>query len=229
MNNSKLHPLLLLSTTILLPFVISVFDSLLMIISIQLVGVILLCLYKRVKRACKMTAVFIVIYILYNTALHSSSIHAFAYLGMFTFVILRIIPPMMIASLLLYDMETGELLAALNQARLPKKLMIGCTVAIRFLPSVQNEIHIIRQALKMRRVKLSISRPLEMMEYLLVPVLFRTQIISEEMTANAITKGAQCPDRRTSIYSLRWNWMNTLFVAALSTTIFICIGMGGNG
>ena len=34
MTNSKLHPLLLLSTTILLPFVISVFDSLLMIMSI---------------------------------------------------------------------------------------------------------------------------------------------------------------------------------------------------
>jgi len=229
MTNSKLHPLLLLSTTILLPFVISVFDSLLMIISIQLVGVILLCLYKRVKRACEMTVVFSVIFILYNTALHSPSIHVFAYLGMFTFVILRIIPPMMIASLLLYDVETGELLAALNQARLPKKLMIGCTAAIRFLPSVQDEIHIIRQALKMRRVKLSISRPLEMMEYLLVPVLFRTQIISEEMTANAITKGAQSPNRRTSIYSLRWNWMNTLFVAALSTTILICIGMGGKG
>lgn len=226
MSQSKLHPLLLLAATILLPFITSVFSALRLVVALEIFGFICLCLYKRLGRACKMLSVFIGAFALYQVMLLFSSVQVFIYIGMFTFIFLRVSPAMTLVSLLLYDVETAELVAALNQIRLPKNLILGFAVVMRFLPTVQDEIRTMRQALKLRRVKLSITKPLQAMEYLLVPVLYRTQILAEELAATAITKGAQSPVKRTSLYSLQWHSADTFFAIALTAIILVCIGTG---
>ena len=227
MSRFKLHPLLLLAAAVLLPFFTSLFGTLPLIVSLQALGFLCLCWCGRPGRALKMLAVFLGAFALYQGLLFFSSIQVLSYISMFLFIFLRIFPSMTLVTLLLYDVETGELVAALNQIRLPKNLVLGFAVVVRFLPTVQEEIRTIRQALKLRRVKLSPAKPVQAMEYMLVPVLYRTQILSEELAATAVTKGAQSPARRTSLYDLRWHKADSLFTMILTATMLLGIVTGG--
>lgn len=227
MPRFKLHPLLLLASAILLPFAVSVFATLGLVLCLQAFGLVWLCLYRHPGRAAKMLAVFAGVFALYQAMLGLAHIRALAFVGMFAFMLLRVLPAMALVSLLLYDVETGEMVAALNQIHLPKNLVLGFTALLRFLPTVQMEMRTMRQALIMRRVRLSWARPVQAMEYFMVPVLYRTQILAEELAATAVTKGAQSPAKRTSLYGLRWHWADTMFTLALIVIFAASIGMGG--
>jgi len=105
---------------------------------------------------------------------------------------------MMIAYILVKDIKSKELLSAFEQIHLPKKIMLSVTVALRFFPTYKLEIRMIRESLKMRNINLKITEPLKFLEYWLVPVLMRMNLIAEEMTATAMTKGVESPMRSTT-------------------------------
>ena len=221
----KLNPLTLVILNILFPVVIFLGKGVIYETICLLIAVAVLIIYKRYLQILK----FVIGYLIFLSLAYLLSISNVILIadlfGTLVYIILRMIPVMMIAYILVKDIKSNELLSAFEQIHLPKKIMLSITVALRFFPTYKLEIKMIRESLKMRNINLSIKQPLKFLEYWLVPVLMRINLIAEEMTATAMTKGVESPMRRTSFYNVKMRTVDRIFLTVI-LIIFILLLMG---
>ena len=217
----KLNPLTLVILNILFPVVIFLGKGIIYETICLLIAIVVLSIYKRYLQILK----FIIWYISYLISI-SNIIWIADLFGTLVYIILRMTPVMMIAYILVKDIKSNELLSAFEQIHLPKKIMLSVTVALRFFPTYKLEIRMIRESLKMRNINLKITEPLKFLEYWLVPVLMRMNLIAEEMTATAMTKGVESPMRRTSFYNVRMGIIDYIFLIIVFI-IFVFLLIGG--
>ena len=221
----KLNPLTLVILNILFPVVIFLGKGVIYETICLLIAVAVLIIYKGYLQILK----FVIGYLIFLSLAYLLSISNVILIadlfGTLVYIILRMIPVMMIAYILVKDIKSNELLSAFEQIHLPKKIMLSITVALRFFPTYKLEIKMIRESLKMRNINLSIKQPLKFLEYWLVPVLMRINLIAEEMTATAMTKGVESPMRRTSFYNVKMRAVDWIFLTVI-LIIFILLLMG---
>ena len=222
----KLNPLTLVILNILFPVVIFLGKGIIYETICLLIAIVVLSIYKRYLQILK----FIIWYISFSILAYLISISNIIWIadlfGTLVYIILRMTPVMMIAYILVKDIKSNELLSAFEQIYLPKKIMLSITVALRFFPTYKLEIRMIRESLKMRNINLKITEPLKFLEYWLVPVLMRMNLIAEEMTATAMTKGVESPMRRTSFYNVRMRIIDYIFLIIVFI-IFVFLLIGG--
>ena len=222
----KLNPLTLVILNILFPVVIFLGKGIIYETICLLIAIVVLSIYKRYLQILK----FIIWYISFSILAYLISISNIIWIadlfGTLVYIILRMTPVMMIAYILVKDIKSNELLSAFEQINLPKKIMLSITVALRFFPTYKLEIRMIRESLKMRNINLKITEPLKFLEYWLVPVLMRMNLIAEEMTATAMTKGVESPMRRTSFYNVRMRIIDYIFLIIVFI-IFVFLLIGG--
>ena len=222
----KLNPLTLVILNILFPVVIFLGKGIIYETICLLIAIVVLSIYKRYLQILK----FIIWYISFSILAYLISISNIIWIadlfGTLVYIILRMTPVMMIAYILVKDIKSNELLSAFEQIYLPKKIMLSITVALRFFPTYKMEIRMIRESLKMRNINLNITEPLKFLEYWLVPVLMRMNLIAEEMTATAMTKGVESPMRRTSFYNVRMRIIDYIFLIIVFI-IFVFLLIGG--
>lgn len=224
MNNSlRFHPLSLLVCTLTVPMVLLVANDLGRVFVFLLMSSGVLLVYRRYLRLIKYLAVFIVFFGINAIVSQSSNEFLLLYVGMMGFMVTRLLPVMMIGSVLSTDVKPGEFISALQQLKLPNGLILSFIVALRFLHLYTRELQMIKTSLGMRGIKLSILQPIKALEYLLVPVLFRGSAIAEEMSAAAITKAIEAPVKRSSLYCLKWKAIDFLLLAATVFTGLSCV------
>ena len=223
---TKLNPLTLVILNILFPVVIFLGKGIIYETICLLIAIVVLSIYKRYLQILK----FIIWYISFSILAYLISISNIIWIadlfGTLVYIILRMTPVMMIAYILVKDIKSNELLSAFEQIYLQKKIMLSITVALRFFPTYKLEIRMIRESLKMRNINLKITEPLKFLEYWLVPVLMRMNLIAEEMTATAMTKGVESPMRRTSFYNVRMRIIDYIFLIIVFI-IFVFLLIGG--
>ena len=222
----KLNPLTLVILNILFPVVIFLGKGIIYETICLLIAIVVLSIYKRYLQILK----FIIWYISFSILAYLISISNIIWIadlfGTLVYIFLRMTPVMMIAYILVKDIKSNELLSAFEQIYLQKKIMLSITVALRFFPTYKLEIRMIRESLKMRNINLKITEPLKFLEYWLVPVLMRMNLIAEEMTATAMTKGVESPMRRTSFYNVRMRIIDYIFLIIVFI-IFVFLLIGG--
>ena len=81
---------------------------------------------------------------------------------------------------------------------IPKKIAVPVSVMFRFFPAIKEEYGLIRNAMRLRGIG-SAGRPLEMLEYRLVPLLTELLQIGNELAASAMTRGLDAPGKRTNV------------------------------
>ena len=219
----KLNPLTLIILNILFPVVIFLGKGMKYEIICMLISIVVLLIYKRYLQIFKFIILSVIAYII-----STSKIILLADLfGTLVYIFLRMIPVMMIAYILVKDIKSNELLASFEQIHLPKKLMLSITVTLRFFPTYKLEMKMIRESLKMRNINIKITQPLKYLEYWIVPVLMRMNLISEEMTATAMTKGIESPIRRTSFYNVRMRSIDFIFLGIVLIIFIFLLIKGG--
>ena len=126
-------------------------------------------------------------------------------------------------------MTVGEFLRALNKLHVPQKVVIPLAVTLRFFPTIGQEVGVIRDALKLRGrplTLLSVCRaPMEMMEYVFVPLMMRCVRIADELSASAVARGIENPQPHTAMFPLKFRWADAIYLMALigsSATLFAC-------
>ena len=195
----KLNPLTLIILNILFPVVIFLGKGMKYEIICMLISIVVLLIYKRYLQIFKFIILYVILSFIAYIISTSKIILLADLFGTLVYIFLRMIPVMMIAYVLVKDIKSNELLASFEQIHLPKKLMLSITVTLRFFPTYKLEMKMIRESLKMRNINIKITQPLKYLEYWIVPVLMRMNLISEEMTATAMTKGIESPIRMRSI------------------------------
>ncbi len=121
-------------------------------------------------------------------------------------MIYKFIVPAM-AAYLTFKIPSGKIIAVFQKSRLPQSIVLIFIVIIRFIPTISGEFRTIREAMKVRGFTGSffkvIKQPLQTMEYAVVPLIFRSIKVGDELAAASIVRGIENPIKKHSYYSTR--------------------------
>jgi energy-coupling factor transport system permease protein len=122
-------------------------------------------------------------------------------------LLMRLLPFVMLGEIMINTVAVTDLIAALSKMHLPRVVIVPLAVTLRFIPTIQQELRYIRNAMSVRGIHLTcaavLRRPLQMIEYVLVPLLFRSSRIAEELAASAMTRAIDYPCVKTTLRELR--------------------------
>nr|WP_207719525.1 energy-coupling factor transporter transmembrane component T [Peptostreptococcus canis] len=212
----------IISINILLPFINTIFPSNKAIFFTMFFSLSLLLITGNYKRLIKSLIYLFIFFALYELVLMYSKNAMF--LSMFRMMML-FLPCIILASLLISEYNSSEMLSALQMVRLPKIFIIGLTVTLRYIPTFKKEFKIIKEAMRIRGVKFSVLHPLRSFEYLLVPQLYRCLTLSSELTSAGLTKGMDAPYKRTSFYKRKF--LITDYIAIITLILGYSLIIGG--
>lgn len=140
----------------------------------------------------------------------------------------KLIPVLMFASSIVASTKVSKLIAALQEIKLPKGLIIGLAVAIRFFPTIKEEGSIVINSMKMRGLSLNMKNilrhPLLVMENILLPLMMRMTIVADELSLSSITRGIDSSRTRTSYYENKMvllDYMLILVFIGLAVVAFL--------
>ena len=103
---------------------------------------------------------------------------------------------------------------------------LSIVVMIRYLPAMMADFRVILEAMRLRGVPISLKfvvlHPMKAMEYLIVPMLFRSEKITEEFSGAALVKGYASGARRTSYFDVRLAAKDAAMLAASTASLVLC-------
>jgi energy-coupling factor transport system permease protein len=140
-----------------------------------------------------------------------------AVLSMIIIYFRKIAPTLFFAGGMIATTKVGELVSAMQKLRIPKPIVITFAVTLRFFPTAREEFASIKDAMRLRGIGLSagnvLTRPLTVMECVLIPMMMRCATIAEELSAAAVTRGIESGGKRTSINELKMRGVDSLVIA----------------
>lgn len=179
--------------------------------------------YRRIFVFLFITVFFVSIYYLIQNLSASLIKDLFGLSFVFT---LKFVPMLIVASIITHDLPTGAVIEALSRMRLPKPILLSVVVALRYVPTIRQETGYILQSMKLRGIGFNLKnlffKPLTTVEYVLIPLLFRSLTIAEELAATGITRGVENPNARTSCFKVGFKFID--FVA-ISFIFLVVVGL----
>ena len=144
---------------------------------------------------------------------------------LFTFLIELI--PVFMAVYLVSQAPSGKLTAALRQLPLPSSVMLTVIVIQRFVPTVASEFSDVLDAMKTRGLLLSplqvVLHPLNTFEYVVVPMVFRSLKIADELAASSVVRGIESPYKKEGYYLNKMAVSDGVMIALFISTAAMCI------
>lgn len=141
---------------------------------------------------------------------------------LFLIMAVRIYPTYLLLNLLVDKAPMDELLFALDKIHVPKSLSIPLMVVYRYVPTMLREVHYINESLKMRGMNLSLSnlkRFTRTLENYIVPLLIRSEKISEELSAASLCKGLSVERKRTCLTNVRLTRIDFLYLTGMTAVV----------
>ncbi|GGB75759.1 MULTISPECIES: energy-coupling factor transporter transmembrane component T [Staphylococcus] len=137
-------------------------------------------------------------------------------------IVTRFLPSLAMGYYIFKTTQIEVLIVGLERLKLSRKVTIPIAVMFRFLPTIKEESISIKDAMKMRGISLKFAfiKPIQYVEYRVVPLLNSVVKIGNELTIASITRGLNLTHQRTSIISLNIRWLDWLF---LMITLLLCI------
>jgi energy-coupling factor transport system permease protein len=134
----------------------------------------------------------------------------------------KFIVMMMMGNFLFKTTSVTEAISAMETMKFPKEVIIPFAVAMRFLPSIKDDYHHLKDSLKIRQIPISagsfIFHPVRTTEYLIVPILIRSFKTSDELSASAFVRGIERETPKTILYPLKFRYIDG-GIALMSTVI----------
>ena len=200
------------------------------LIAFVIAGTVLMVfgLYATVIRC---TIVFAVLFLYYFAITHSNGSvfqgTLLSVIGIIAFIIQRIIPFLMLAIAIKERKNISESTTALGRCRLPKGIIISMTVMLRYFPSMKNDFLMIIEAMKLKGIDTSwrgiLFHPLRMLEFVIVPMLFRSLRTSEELSCAALVKGIENQGQRSSYFDVRIKGIDVVFSSSAFIMLLISV------
>ena len=132
------------------------------------------------------------------------------------------------ASLSSGEIPSGKLTASLRKMPIPTRIMLVLIVMLRFAPTVLHEFGEVREAMKIRGFLKSVGNvlrhPMDTLEYAIVPMVFRSLKIADELAASAIVRGIESPYKKESYYVSRIAALDYfLIVVSVGAAVCCCL------
>lgn len=110
----------------------------------------------------------------------------------------QMLPGLSMFNVLLSSTSVSEFIAAMDGFHISKKFSVPVSVMFRFFPTIREEYQFIRDALRLRGIG-TLAHPSEMLEYRMVPLLTELVQVGNELSASAMTRGLDAPNKRTNV------------------------------
>lgn len=140
----------------------------------------------------------------------------------FLMMMIKVYPIYLLLKLLVDKAPMDELLYSLDRIHIPKSLSIPLMIVYRYVPTIFQELHYINENLKMRGLNLSLPNIrylIRTLENYLVPLLFRSEKISEELSAASLCKGLSIERNRTCCTDIRFTKEDYLYLLGMAIVI----------
>ena len=133
----------------------------------------------------------------------------------------------MLAGLVISTTKVGEFLSAMARLRISKKLTIPIAVMLRYLPTIREDWHFIKDAMLLRDVSPALwgflKAPAMTVNCIYVPLLTAASKAADELSIASVTRGIENPNPRTRLVNIRMRTADiltlTLFAAFLAAEI----------
>lgn len=198
----KINPLVVLLFNIVLPISIMFPGNLYQQYFFITFSLFVLVISGKYKRFLKFLLVYF-IFLIVSNILRNTSNYLWQFLSMFITIAIQFIPCLVMASILIIDYSSSEIISALEPLRVPKFIVVALVIVIRYIPTFKREFSYIKESMRLRNISYTWKKPLKSFEYFLVPQLFRCSILADEITAAGLSKGITNPIRRTSYYDMK--------------------------
>lgn len=113
----------------------------------------------------------------------------------------------MLAGIVLSTTKVSEFLSAMNRIHAPKKLVIPLAVMLRYIPTIQEDWHFIKDAMRMRDVSPTpagfFKNPGMTIECIYVPLMMAASKAADELSIASITRGIENPNPRTCLVQIQ--------------------------
>lgn len=110
----------------------------------------------------------------------------------------RLIPGMSMFCFLVGTTTVSEFIAAMEKLHVPKVFTVPISVMFRFFPTIREEYCSIKDAMRLRNVG-NLRKPIQMLEYRLVPLLMALTVIGNDLSISALTRGLDAPNKRNNM------------------------------
>ena len=137
----------------------------------------------------------------------------------------------MLAGLVISTTKVGEFLSAMAHLHIPKKLTIPIAVMLRYLPTIREDWHFIKDAMRLRDVSPTLAgflkAPAMTINCIYVPLLTAASKAADELSIASVTRGIENPKPRTCLVEIQMRAADCLSAAlflAFLVTELICKG-----
>lgn len=145
-----------------------------------------------------------------------------AFLGLFH----KVYPCGLLAGIVLSTTKVSEFLSAMNRIHAPKKLVIPLAVMMRYIPTIQEDWHYIKDAMIMRDVSPSIKgfikNPGMTVDCIYIPLMMAASKAADELSVASVTRGIENPQPRTCLVQIRFGILD-----AAATLCFLSLFLMG--
>ncbi len=154
------------------------------------------------------------------------------FIGVTVYIFFKFAPVMGIYYMMTKSISASELVNALEKIGLPRSITITLAVTLRFMPTIGQEMSVLKDSMKIRNIPLNfwnvIKAPLMMMEFVMVPLMMRFVKVAEELAAAAVARGIERPGQRGTLIeiNLRLQDFIYLFVVILYAVFLYCFESG---
>lgn len=113
---------------------------------------------------------------------------------------IRMFPCLMVGALMIREISLRRFVLAMRKLHFSEKLIIALSVTIRYFPAIKEEMHYIKDAMSLRKIKST-----KKLEAMLVPLMMSATATAEELSAAAVTRGIENPIKKTSLLTMKLN------------------------
>ena len=195
---------------------------------VTLLGIMLGRVKKTLRAASFFAALWVAaIYVLpfLNGTAHTSMLVWFG-------LVFKCYPCCMLAGVVIGTTQIGEFMAAMAKWNVPRSVVVPLAIMFRYFPTLKEDWGYIRDAMALRGISFSpacfAKNPSVVIDALYLPVLVTASKTADELSASAIARGIENPNRRTSRLDIRFKIIDAvvvlIFILALMGAIAIYTG-----
>lgn len=131
------------------------------------------------------------------------------------------VPIILCVAFLFQTTKISEFMSAFKKMNAPSYVVIPFAVFFRFLPTVEQEWVGIRKAMAFRGIGVSatnlIFKPIQTVEYILVPLLSSSVYILDELVAASLVRGLDSERDRTCYLEIKFQLQDYIILLVAST------------
>ena len=147
----------------------------------------------------------------------------FSVIGILAFIVQRIIPFMLLGTVIKKQKNISEITTALERMHLPKGIILSIAVMFRYFSSIKDDLFIIIDSMKLKGLYTSkrsaMLHPIKTMEFIIVPMLFKSLKTAEELSCAALVKGIENTGHKTSYFDVKLRVADVVFLLTAITLL----------